>query len=185
MLIIHLDSNILHPWISRKLVYTLSLTILLVGCAGPFGGFKLDQEFLKERQVQIRKFDTQDEKALLSASAAVLQDMGFTLEESETKLGVISASKSRSAVEPWQVGVKIFYMLLLTNIPIDSVQNISVSLVTSKSSSGGFLLRATFQRVVINDQQREVRWETILEEELYKGFFNKVSQAVFLKAQEI
>ena len=172
MLIIHLDSNILHPWISRKLVYTLSLTILLVGCAGPFGGFKLDQEFLKERQVQIRKFDTQDEKALLSASAAVLQDMGFTLEESETKLGVISASKSRSAVEPWQVGVKIFYMLLLTNIPIDSVQNISVS-------------RATFQRVVINDQQREVRWETILEEELYKGFFNKVSQAVFLKAQEI
>lgn len=175
----------MHSFSLKKSILFLSTSILLASCASPFGGLKLGEDFLKERQIQIRKFDTEDEAALLSASSAVLQDMGFNLEESETKLGVISASKSRSAVEPWQVGVKIFYALLLTNIPIDQTQHIKVSLVTSKSSSGGFLLRSTFQRTVVNDQQREVRWETILDKELYNGFFDKVSKSVFLEAQEI
>ncbi len=169
----------------KKFIIISFLAFFVSSCAGPFAGLQLGEDFLQERQLQIRKFDTQDETALLSASSAVLQDMGFNLEESETKLGVISASKSRSAVEPWQVGVKILYALLLTNIPIDQTQHIKASLVTSKSSSGGYLLRATFQRIVVNDQQREVRWETILDEELYKGFFDKVSTSVFLEAQEI
>jgi hypothetical protein len=159
--------------------------IFFTGCAGHFEGLKLSEDFLKDRQIQIKKFATEDESALLSAAASVLQDMGFNLEESETKLGVISASKSRSARSAAQVAVKIFYALLLTNIPIDHLQHINASLVTSKSSTGGYLLRATFQRIVINDQGIQVRFETVQDEDLYQGFFNKLSKAVFLEAEGI
>jgi len=45
----------------------------------------------------------QTTKKILSAVAAVLQDLGFNLDESETKLGVVVASKDRDAVEAGQV----------------------------------------------------------------------------------
>ena len=147
---------------------------------------QLNEEYLQERQIQIKKFDTKDETALLSAGSAVLQDMGYKLDESETKLGVISASKERDARTTEDIVAKVF-ISALTGVSqgINISQTIRVSLVTSKSSSGGYLLRATFQRVVINSHNQISSAETLLDKELYEGFFNKLSKAVFLEAQDI
>lgn len=169
----------------KKLVYFLIIPLLISSCAGKFKGLELNESYLQDRQLQTRKFNTNDEKALLIASASVLQDMGFKIDESETKLGVISASKDRDATNPAQVAVKIIYLALLVNIPIDATQHIKASLVTQKSSNEGYLLRATFQRIITNDQGVQVRFETVKDEELYKGFFDKVSKSVFLEAQNI
>lgn len=163
------------------------LAVLISSCAStPFGGLKLHEDHLKERQIQTKKFDSQDEAALLSAAAAVLQDMGYNLDESETKLGVITASKTRDASSAGEIFGKIL-LSALTGVAqaMDVSQTITVSLVTSKSSKGGYLLRATFQRIVMNSQNQISAAETLLDEELYSGFFAKLSKAVFLEAQEI
>ena len=55
---------------------------------------------LQLRQLQTRKIEGIDEKTLLAACVGVLQDLGFTIDESQARLGVIVASKKRSAVEP-------------------------------------------------------------------------------------
>ena len=60
---------------------------------------ELSPDSLQQRQLQTRTVEGIDEKALLAASAGVLQDLGFNIDESETRLGVIVASKKRSAVD--------------------------------------------------------------------------------------
>jgi hypothetical protein len=64
--------------------------VLVAGCEQtiPKDALQLSPESLAQRQAQTRRFDTADEAMLLSASAAVLQDLGFNLDESETKLVV-------------------------------------------------------------------------------------------------
>jgi hypothetical protein len=86
------------------------LSILLVGIfliAGcqtiPKDALTLSHESLVERQMQTRKYETTDERKILTVSAELLQDMGFNIDESETKLGLITASKQRSAVNAGQV----------------------------------------------------------------------------------
>jgi hypothetical protein len=132
---------------------------LFVGCAPtiPKQALQLSKESLKNRQLQTRRFDT-DEKTLLSASAAVLQDLGFNIDESETELGVIVCSKQRDATSSGQVAGAIFIALLTGAVtPIDKEQLIRASLITypihlddkdkSKCQSA---VRITFQRVVTN-----------------------------------
>ncbi|MCH8926584.1 MAG: hypothetical protein IH924_10715, partial [Proteobacteria bacterium] len=79
--------------------------LVVAGCQQkiPKEALQLTQESLAQRQAQTRRFDTTDEAMLLSASAAVLQDLGFNLDESETKLGLVVASKNRDATEAGQV----------------------------------------------------------------------------------
>jgi len=163
----------------------IAIILLISGCAGKFDGFVLGESFLADRQIQTRKFSTDDEKALLVAASGVLQDMGYKLEESETKLGVLVASKTRDATKIAEVAIKVLYAFLLVNIPIDHIQTFKVSLITSVSPNGGYLLRATFQRTVINDQNRVTLRATIHDKEIYKDFFDKLSKSVFLEAQKI
>jgi hypothetical protein len=53
---------------------------------------ELPPESLADRQMQTRRFEGVAEADLLSACAAVLQDLGFNLDESEAELGLIVAS---------------------------------------------------------------------------------------------
>jgi hypothetical protein len=78
-------------------VFVFMASFFMCGCNQtiPKEALRLSPESLSDRQMQTRKFDTKDEKFLLSASAAVMQDLGFTISESETKLGVIVAKKNR------------------------------------------------------------------------------------------
>jgi hypothetical protein len=72
---------------------------LIIFCLGAFlvacqhnifkTALTLSPESLRDRQLQTRIFEGIDEKSLLTASAAVLQDLGYTIDETEVKCGVI------------------------------------------------------------------------------------------------
>ena len=105
---------------------------LVVSCASkiPKEALQLSPEDLKNRQLQTRRFDT-DESTLMSASAALLQDLGFTIDESETDLGVIACSKTRDAINASQVvGAVLIAVLTGAVTPVDKDQLIRASLVT-------------------------------------------------------
>jgi hypothetical protein len=175
-----------------KVQFTLVSVILggiVVGCAAtvPKEALELSPENLRLRQLQTRRFDSKDEKALLTAGAAVLQDLGFTLENSEPGLGVIVASKDRSAVEAGQVMAAIFMALLGAPMPIDKNQKIRASLVSRPAGEGkeSTLVRVTFQRIVWNTEGRVTKAEPLDELEFYQEFFSQLSKAVFLDAHEL
>ncbi len=76
----------------------IGLSVSVSGCATvPKDALKAGPQSMKERQLQTRKFNAQSEKEILSASVGVLQDLGFTIRDSESKVGVISASKTADA----------------------------------------------------------------------------------------
>ena len=163
------------------------LVLFLVACGGiPKDALQFNIDTLADRQLQTRKFDIKDEKALILAGAGVLQDMGYAIDESETKLGVVVGSKNRDATSGGQVaGAVVLALLGGGSTPIDKTQLIRASLITRTSDSGSILLRVTFQRTVWNTQNEITKIEAIKDPVIYKEFFDKLSKSAFLEAQEI
>ena len=175
----------------KKLKYVFVACVLgMTGCAttAPENLFQVAETSLQDRQMQSRFFETSNEVELLSAGVAVLQDMGYSIDETETKSGVVTASKTVDATNKAQMaGAILLAVLGGGNVSYDSQQQIKVSFVTlpSKNNKNGYLARATFQRIVTNTEGQVTRAETMDNEELYTEFFNKLSKSVFLEAQEI
>lgn len=178
-----------------KKIYPLLLSaIFLAGCVTlSENAFKVNQEQLGRRNIETRKYDGITEEAILAASANVLQDLGYNLDNSETKLGLISASKERDATNTAQVVGAIFIALLGGgSTPIDKDQKIRVSLVakpanfsgTEPKSEKSYVVRITFQRFV-NRTDGTVYAETLKDDSLYTGFFEKLSKSVFIEGQKI
>ena len=67
--------------------------------AEPESFFEITPEGSRHKALQTRTFETSNEKELLSASAAVLQDLGFQIEESAVDVGILRAAKERGARE--------------------------------------------------------------------------------------
>jgi hypothetical protein len=174
-----------------SLYFFLSLAFLLIiqGCGGiPKDALSMNTATLEDRQLQTRLFDTSDEEKILSASAGVLQDLGFNLDESETDLGLIVGSKDREATEAGQV---ILAALLAgmsgTQARYDTKQKIRISLISCPIGESGerISVRVTFQRIVWNNYGRISRLERLNDPEMYQGFFDKLSKAIFLEAHGI
>jgi len=176
-----------------KAFFAAVVVLAIAGCETiPKDALVLSPDSLERRQLQTRRIDGISEKDLLNASAGVLQDLGFNIDESETKLGVIVASKDRSAVTGTQVAGAIAMALLGANMPIDKTQKIRVSLVTRGvlDSNGTPLpkshqLRITIQRLVWNTANQVSRIESIEDPLIYEAFFDKLSKSVFLEVQKI
>lgn len=166
---------------------SLFLTLFLLACGGiPKDALQFGKDTLANRQLQTRRFDIKDEKALILAAAGVLQDMGYAIDESETKLGVVVGSKKRDATSGGQVAAAVVLALLGGGVtPIDKTQLIRASLITRTSDSGAILLRVTFQRIVWNTENELTKIEAIVDPEIYREFFEKLSKSAFLEAQEI
>jgi len=174
-----------------KLVVVGLMVSFIAGCqtGAPEDVMQLKPQSLANRQLQSKKYDTLDEANMLSASMEVLQDMGFIIKESESKLGVIVGSKTREIDNKGQR-----YALIALNIMagsgslsgIEKVHKIRVSLVTiPDKAKKSTTVRVNFQRQVIDVEGNLVKLESINEKELYAGFFAKLSKSVFLEAHEI
>lgn len=157
--------------------------------------------------MQTRSFETADEIELLSASAAVLQDLGFQVSESVREVGFLRATKERSAREYGQhIGRTILLILssvglisgsnTLVLMPVDLHQQINASLVTRRLDPEGkqHEVRVLFYRVVwksagsSGNQQippGEQRTQMIRDPEIYQQFFARLSKAVFLEPHKV
>lgn len=176
----------------RKVVGTLAVLALVGACQQtiPKEALQLSTTSLEDRQQSTRWFSTDDEAKILRASSNVLQDLGFTLDESESKLGLVSASKDRDATEAGQIaGAVLFALLTGAVLHVDENQKIRASVVTSRLREGkddkGVSVRVTFQRIVWNTAKQVTKVERLNDPKEYQQFFEKLSKAVFLDAQEI
>ena len=183
-------------WWQRRPIWTALFVLLAMlvidGCATgvPQDALRLSPETLEQRQMQTRRFDGIPETEILSACAAVLQDLGFNLDESETELGVLVASKKRSARDARQVATALLLEIIGWDMEIDEKQKIRASLVTrpaggNPQDNDSYLVRITFQRVVWNSANEISRIEGLDSPELYQGFFDRLSKSVFLEAHKI
>jgi hypothetical protein len=198
----------------RKVIASICVISILSGCATtiPPEALQMQPDTLANRQIQSRKFDIKSERELLSASASVLQDMGFNLDESQTSLGVIVASKSRDAKDGGQIAGAVLMGILFgaAAVSYDKDQKIRASLVTKPAvtnnpikvelttnagktikfdqqveASSGYVVRVTFQRLVWNQKGIMTKVEGINDPAIYTEFYEKLSKSVFLQAQNV
>lgn len=167
----------------------LLAAVILTGCETgvPKEALRINEQTFAERQMQTRRFETADEKMMLSAVAGLLQDLGFNLDESETRLGVVVGSKTRDATEAGQVALAIFAAAFGVYQPIDDRQLLRASVITRPVGENGqhVAVRVTFQRIVWSTDKRVTKAEALKDPEQYQEFFDKLSKAVFLEAHEI
>ena len=186
----------------RSLGVCLASVVLLTACVAhtePAELFQLTAESPMHRAMQTRFFETRDEKELLSASAAVLQDLGFQVEESVHEVGFLRATKERSAREYGQYIQRALFLILSLGkllAPVDLHQKIAAGLITRPLNQGATRqeVRIVFYRVIWKgdgqtDQQYippgQQSMEMIRDPEIYQQFFAKLSKAVFLEAHTL
>ncbi len=180
----------------------LLLSVLLAGCVEPTKPdelFQLSPESNQNRAMQTRMFETSDEKELLSASAAALQDLGFQVEESVREVGFLRAAKERSAREYGQYLQQALMLVLSLGKwrgPVDLHQKIAATLIARPLNEDGTRreVRIMFYRVVWKGEGQsdqtyippgEQKMEMIRDPEIYQQFFAKLSKAVFLEPHTI
>ncbi len=171
-----------------KLIVIGLVALMVAGCEAsiPKEALQLTPDSLARRQVQTRVFETTNEAELLAASAHLLQDLGFNLDESEVELGVVVASKDRDATEAGQVAASLLLALLGVAMPWDDEQKIRASIITRElKERNGYAVRLTMQRIVWNTQNQISKTEPLDDPKMYQEFFAKLSKAVFLEAQEL
>lgn len=158
--------------------------------------------------MQTRQFETPSSDELLSASAAVLQDLGFQVTESDPDLGFLRAAKERSAREygqEIQAGVIAFLTFAASVLgganstlilPTDLQQQINASLVAMplQADEKRQEVRVVFYRLVWKGEGAsgdqyippgEQKMEMIRDAEVYQQFFARLAKATFLEAQRI
>lgn len=172
------------------LVFVLAALLGLAGCVPlPDSALRPSADALQLRQMQTRRYAGIDETKLLAASAGVIQDLGFNIEESETRLGVITGKKVRSAVKAWQVGLVILGSLGGSGSGTwDKTQILRTSIVVTPAKQGDktdHRIRVTFQQVIIDSSNNVSRARSLKKPVYYQEFFDKLSKAVFLEAQEV
>jgi len=183
----------------------MGMAVWLMGCVAqtqPQDLFQLQVETPGNRAMQTRLFETKDETELLSASAAVLQDLGFQIEESVREVGFLRAAKERSAREYGQDISRFLIFVLSTGlvfvqqppivISVDLHQKIAATLVTRPSTTDASRqeVRVAFYRVVWKGDGSagnqsilpgQQRMEMLRDPAMYQTFFAKLSKAVFLE----
>jgi hypothetical protein len=174
---------------NRSIILLLAVTTL-AACVPriPPEALQLQPESLQDRQLQTRVFDTGDELKVLSACSALLQDLGFNIDESTTEVGIIVGSKDRSAVQAGQVIASVL-VAVLTGVatPVDKNQKMRASVVTKPVGEEGkrIAVRVTFQRIVWNTHNQISVREGLRDPQIYQEFFDKLSKSLFLEAQQI
>lgn len=182
----------------RRTSFLITLACVAACETLPRDAFRLSESALATRELQTREYQASD-TAILSASTAVLQDMGYAIDEVETRLGVLSASKRADASSTAKelgtfaldaMQCALTFMLGCTGNrygEIDDVQDIRLTLVTrpQREDDGTVAVRVTMQRIVWDKRGRLSEQESIADDKVYESFFAKLNKAVFLEQEGV
>ena len=170
----------------RKVILGLITLGCLCSCVSYDTYYKLDPNYQARRQMETRRFEAKNEQEMLIAAAQVLQDLEFTIETTETSLGLITGTKDRKVTPTaGQVAITLLAAFSKTQPVYDVDQKIFATIVSSKSKTNpGYNVRVEFARIVWNNR-KESRMEKITDKQIYINFFDKLSESLFLTANDL
>ena len=172
------------------LISLFVLGILATGCVAHLdpNAFVVDQETLKKRALQSQRFRKVQKKQLMSSVVGVLQDLEFSIDEGDSDLGVFVGSKARSAFDSRQQ-VSAFLQVIGGNnqVVVEKSQRFRISIIiypigktSDRDTSGDYLVRTNFQRIVWNNLNQVSRAETLDDPVFFRDFFSRLSKSLFL-----
>lgn len=176
------------------------LMLVSSGCETlPEDAFRLPETALETRQLQTRRYNDVSEREILVASSAVLQDLGYAIDEVEKELGVVSASKRANASNSTETAGMILldaagcvFTLLLdcdneAYLSSKDVQDIRLTVVVLPHAreTARHDVRITIQRIVWDRGGKVLDQETVMEADVYQAFFDKLTKSIFLETEGV
>lgn len=169
----------------HKFILYLSLLFSITSCVSYDNYYKLDRNYLQNRQNSTKTFNIVDKSVALNSIVYTLQDLGFNIDESESSFGIITASKSKRINSiPKAVGIIALSTLFGTDAVYDVKQKIYVTISIQKNNNGFIDVRATFAEITWNNLDQS-RMETLNGRDIYRSFFDKLEQSLFLLKNNI
>ena len=190
----------------------IATLVMLAGCSvSPLGNaaqteplpmeplFQLNPTDSADLSAQTRVYPTRDREAVLQASRAALQDMGFNLTGGNLEFGLLVASKQaevegaglgHAVAEVAVVTLSVIASLMtgedmITDLPEQISQVVHINLLVSESSaSGSTEVRISLDRDMIYDQGYSIPDHTELPL-VYQEFFEKLSKAIYLEGEQL
>ena len=174
----------------KKILFFLITICVFAGCTDYKNFYTLDKDYLERRSIETRVFDTKNEKELLTASAQVLQDLGYTIKESDVSLGMITAEKNRDVTsKAGKIALTTISILSVarggSEATYEDVQKFYVNIVTTPTKENTIKVRVLFTRKSWDNHGKIYSIEKINDIQTYQQFFDKLSQSVFLTANGI
>lgn len=172
--------------------FLLLALLVTAGCGRGVttASFAPTEATLKHRVLTTRQFDGVSETDLLSASTGVLQDLGFSIEEIENRLGLVTGIKETEAEVPgftWFVNLPGFKRA-------EGPKEFRASVVVHPGRDTGDrtqFVRVTFHvkiwatDVLDDGKEKLFIQESVDDTEIYTEFFELLSKSVFLEGQDI
>jgi hypothetical protein len=172
------------------------VVLLLAGCAPtmPKSALRLPESTLELRSIQSRSFEAESEAAILAATVAAMQDMEYNIDTVQIDLGVITASKTTDASSnSAEVGYTMLEILCAASgtycptsdkKPDKFTTTITMVVLPSLARRGEFTARITLHYVTLNIQGQVIQQESIVKAETYQQVFERLSNAIFIQANE-
>ena len=175
--------------------------LLLAGCAPAVSQtLTPPEDMLAQREIQTKHYEFADEERILRACTALLQDMGFQIEDGTSRLGVILGSKmrdanslttgERAAVAVLTLGLLVGgYTAPLALLLVDKMNSqpvrIDVGIFTRKIDAEGnrVAVRIIFRETEYKNGQPALP-QVIKDAAIYQDAFDRLSKALFLEAWE-
>ncbi|HSB80786.1 MAG TPA: hypothetical protein VLM91_18545 [Candidatus Methylomirabilis sp.] len=175
----------------KALSVGIVMTLVLLGGCAPSAStlLTLPEDSLAQRQLQTRHFETNAEERVLAACTTVLQDMGFQIDETSPRLGVLLASKVRDTnlLRPEaRLAATVLSLGILSGLAVDQPTKIEVGIVTRRvgQAEERVSVRAVFRKTPLPPNGPRGMSQTITQHEIYTQFFDSLSKALFLEARE-
>ena len=174
-------------WPRRATVLVLIMVSSLAACTTTpkQPELSLTEAPLETREMQTRSFDATTETQILASAIAVLQDMGYSVDEVDQELGVISASK-RADATPEEKGRYVLYLLecMLSCTawqmePDEQLIDLTLAVFPRHGFTDSHAVRLTIQRQVWNRAGQLSLQEPVDDEQVYQDLFVKLSKSVF------
>lgn len=180
---------------SLVLAAACATALSLASCETPNGiALKIGappETAVKMRAMETRRYDTADPAAILTGATQTLQDLGFTISESQAEVGVVVGSKQRDAEEAGQVVAQVALSVAGALLGVyrdpdwDESQSIVVTVVaTPVTNSPQIDVRTSFNRLV-KTKNGLYRSEIIDDGQIYQQFFDKLSGGIFLQGHHV
>ncbi len=154
---------------------------------------------LQIREFQTKDFDTDDVGMVMKAMVNVLQDDGFTIQNVDTEIGILTALKEimiydaaghKKFLEWDRPSSCLFSPSFLQHDPSCFRVNTSILATINITKFGNQTrARASFQQKVIEDTARKF-WISlnsgpIEDEKYYQEFFSKVDKGIFIQKENL
>lgn len=169
----------------NKLLFVAFFFLALPGCiSAPPDTFHSRGAAVKN--MQTRSFDVENPRQIILSCVSVLQDIGYSIEETNYNLGVVTGTKEADAVVASQVVMSAVTMILSGQITAtDDYQIITASIMVNKSEkTDDCYIRAVFAQEIFKTDGFSK--STVIEDQaIYSLFFQKLSKSIFLEANEL